>query len=449
MNVVDLMALQPQTEHPHGLEDQDFDALFTRDKPVIFAFHGYPRVIHWLTYRRHNHDNFHVRGYKEEGTTTTPFDMVVLNNLDRYQLALDAISRIPRLQSTKEGRNRPLLEHDGASQALRQRTRRGHARGAELALDLISRMTSAAPRSTVLALNSGSSSLKFGLYRIEASIPKVLLSGEVESIGEHQSRFWVKDENDKPLVSESANFGTQRDAVARIGAFLADSEETQPVAIGHRVVHGGPNVRRHCLIADGQKVLLAVKAMGGESSEAWRAVLDDLIRRGPRQSEFLIVDGAPGLENVIAAVWDGVPVQRCTVHKQRNLLAHAPERLHEEVSADYKDMMYAATRKEAETRHKAFIRKWRLKHRAVADKPAGSRRPAVHLHAAAAEPMEERPHHQRHRAAARGVQATDQDAHCAAIGGHCGDVVLGLARFQHAQGRWLANARHQAHRSAN
>jgi xylulose-5-phosphate/fructose-6-phosphate phosphoketolase len=97
VNVVDLMALQPQTEHPHGLEDQDFDALFTRDTPVIFAFHGYPRIIHWLTYRRHNHGNIHVRGYKEEGTTTTPFDMVVLNNLDRYQLALDAIRRVPRL----------------------------------------------------------------------------------------------------------------------------------------------------------------------------------------------------------------------------------------------------------------------------------------------------------------------------------------------------------------
>jgi xylulose-5-phosphate/fructose-6-phosphate phosphoketolase len=102
VNVVDLMALEAKTEHPHGLEDQDFDALFTRDKPVIFAFHGYPRMIHWLTYRRHNHDNFHVRGYKEEGTTTTPFDMVVLNNLDRYQLALDAISRIPRLRHQKQ-----------------------------------------------------------------------------------------------------------------------------------------------------------------------------------------------------------------------------------------------------------------------------------------------------------------------------------------------------------
>ncbi len=97
---------------------------------------------------------------------------------------------------------------------------------------------------------------------------------------------------------------------------------------------------------DGQKVLLAVKNMGGESAEAWRSVLDDLIERGLRRPAFLIVDGAPGLEKAIAAVWDGVPVQRCTVHKLRNLLAHAPERLHEEISADYTDMIYAATPEE-------------------------------------------------------------------------------------------------------
>jgi putative transposase len=119
--------------------------------------------------------------------------------------------------------------------------------------------------------------------------------------------------------------------------------------------------------ADGQKMLLAVKAMGGESTEAWRAVVDDLIKRGLRRPEFLIVDGAPGLENAIAAVWDGVPVQRCTVHKHRNLLAHAPDRLHEEISADYNDMIYAATPEEVEARRKAFICKWRLKHRPVAD----------------------------------------------------------------------------------
>jgi xylulose-5-phosphate/fructose-6-phosphate phosphoketolase len=102
VNVVDLMVLQPQSEHPHGLEDRDFDELFTTDKPVIFAFHGYPAMIHKLTYRRRNHDNIHVRGYREEGTTTTPFDMVVLNNLDRYQLALDAIRRVPRFSDQVE-----------------------------------------------------------------------------------------------------------------------------------------------------------------------------------------------------------------------------------------------------------------------------------------------------------------------------------------------------------
>ncbi len=102
VNVVNLMVLQPRSEHPHGLEDHEFDAMFTTNKPVIFAFHGYPAMIHKLTYRRRNHDNIHVRGYKEEGTTTTPFDMVVLNNLDRYQLALDAIRRIPRFQHQVE-----------------------------------------------------------------------------------------------------------------------------------------------------------------------------------------------------------------------------------------------------------------------------------------------------------------------------------------------------------
>jgi hypothetical protein len=106
---------------------------------------------------------------------------------------------------------------------------------------------------------------------------------------------------------------------------------------------------------------------GSESTEAWRAVLDDLIRRGLRRPELLIVDGASGLKNAIAAIWDGVPVQRCTVHKHRNLLAHAPERLHEEITADYNDMIYPATREEIEARRKAFIRKWRLKHRAVVD----------------------------------------------------------------------------------
>jgi xylulose-5-phosphate/fructose-6-phosphate phosphoketolase len=95
VNIVDLMTLQPESEHPHGLSDKDFDSLFTVDKPIIFAFHGYPWLIHRLTYRRTNHGNLHVRGYKEEGTTTTPFDMVVLNDLDRFHLVMGAIERVP------------------------------------------------------------------------------------------------------------------------------------------------------------------------------------------------------------------------------------------------------------------------------------------------------------------------------------------------------------------
>ncbi len=115
INVVDLMKLQPSIEHPHGLSDPDFDALFTGDKPIIFAYHGYPWLIHRLTYRRTNHGNLHVRGYKEEGTITTPFDMAVLNDLDRYHLAQDVIRRLPRLGSEAADLSRALdlklLEH--------------------------------------------------------------------------------------------------------------------------------------------------------------------------------------------------------------------------------------------------------------------------------------------------------------------------------------------------
>ncbi|MCC3570247.1 MAG: phosphoketolase family protein [Microcoleus sp. PH2017_40_RAT_O_B] len=115
VNVVDLMTLQPSTEHPHGLSDKDFDALFTKDKPVIFAFHGYPWLIHRLTYRRTNHPNIHVRGYKEEGTTTTPFDMVVINDLDRFHLVGDVIDRVPKLSYAaaygKQALRDKLIEH--------------------------------------------------------------------------------------------------------------------------------------------------------------------------------------------------------------------------------------------------------------------------------------------------------------------------------------------------
>jgi xylulose-5-phosphate/fructose-6-phosphate phosphoketolase len=115
VNVVDLMTLQPQTEHPHGLSDRDFDSLFTTSRPIIFAYHGYPWLIHRLTYRRNNHDNLHVRGYKEEGTTTTPFDMTVLNDLDRFHLVMDVVDRVPNLGSKgvylKQLMREKLTEH--------------------------------------------------------------------------------------------------------------------------------------------------------------------------------------------------------------------------------------------------------------------------------------------------------------------------------------------------
>jgi len=115
VNVVDLMRLQPRSEHPHGMQDRDFDVLFTTDTPIVFAFHGYPWLIHRLTYRRTNHGNLHVRGYKEEGTTTTPFDMAVMNDIDRYHLVMDVIDRVPKLGSRaayeKQRLVKKLIEH--------------------------------------------------------------------------------------------------------------------------------------------------------------------------------------------------------------------------------------------------------------------------------------------------------------------------------------------------
>ena len=129
VNVVDLMRLQDEHEHPHGLSDREFDALFTTDQPVIFAYHGYPWLIHRLTYRRTNHHNLHVRGYKEEGTTTTPFDMVMLNDMDRFHLVIDVIDRVPglgqraRRPAPADGRRAP------ARARLHARARRRPARG--------------------------------------------------------------------------------------------------------------------------------------------------------------------------------------------------------------------------------------------------------------------------------------------------------------------------------
>ncbi len=132
VNVVNLMKLQPAEEHPHGLTHKEFDTIFTKEKPIIFAFHGYPWLIHRLTYRRTNHQNLHVRGYKEEGTTTTPFDMAVLNQLDRFNLVSDVIDRVP--QAGRAGSLRPAGDPREAdrARALYRQARRRHARGPRL-----------------------------------------------------------------------------------------------------------------------------------------------------------------------------------------------------------------------------------------------------------------------------------------------------------------------------
>ena len=155
VNVVDLMRLQDEREHPHGLSDREFDTLFTRDKPVVFAYHGYPWLIHRLTYRRHNHANIHVRGYKEEGTTTTPFDMVMLNDLDRYHLVIDVIDRVDGLGSRAAVAAPAHGRRAAAAPRLHPGARRGLAGHPGLA---VARRRRAGMR--VLTVNTGSSSVK-------------------------------------------------------------------------------------------------------------------------------------------------------------------------------------------------------------------------------------------------------------------------------------------------
>ena len=204
VNVVDLMRLQPASEHPHGLADAEFDALFTTDRPVIFAYHGYPWLIHRLTYRRTNHANLHVRGYKEEGTTTTPFDMVMLNDMDRFHLVMDVIDRVPGLGP--RGRAAP---GDGRRAAapprLHPRARRGPARRSA---------TGPGPAGTarvrVLVVNAGSSSLKLGVL------------------------------GDGDSARPSRNLESAAGAPIARG-LLGGCRQVD--AVGHRVVHGGDRFR--------------------------------------------------------------------------------------------------------------------------------------------------------------------------------------------------------------
>ena len=127
MNVVDLYRLVPSTEHPHGLSDRDFDSLFTKDKPIIFNFHGYPWLIHRLTYRRTNHKNLHVRGYKEKGNINTPLDLAIQNQIDRFSLAIDVIDRVPYTAGGRCSRQRDAAQHADRLPELCVRARRGQA----------------------------------------------------------------------------------------------------------------------------------------------------------------------------------------------------------------------------------------------------------------------------------------------------------------------------------
>ena len=144
VNVVDLMRLQPESEHPHGMTDTEFDTIFTTDRPVIFAFHGYPMLIHRLTYRRTNHGNLHVRGYKEQGTTTTPFDMVMLNDLDRFHLVIDVVDRVPDLEVPSAALRQQMVEpRPPRGPPLHPRARRGCTRDHRLVLAGLTRRSPA------------------------------------------------------------------------------------------------------------------------------------------------------------------------------------------------------------------------------------------------------------------------------------------------------------------
>ena len=184
VNVVDLMTLEPNTEHPHGLSDKDFDTLFTTDKPIIFAYHGYPWLIHRLTYRRTNHRNIHVRGYKEEGTTTTTFDMVVMNDLDRFHLAGDVVDRVPSLgYRAAHFKHTPARQVAGAS-SIHPRIRRRSSRSPRLGLVALNTTRSGRSRSpmNILVINAGSSTLKYKLFQMQdrESGETVLAEGSVE-----------------------------------------------------------------------------------------------------------------------------------------------------------------------------------------------------------------------------------------------------------------------------
>ena len=223
INVVDLMRLQDEKEHPHGLSHRDFDALFTADKPIVFAYHGYPWLIHRLTYRRHNHANLHVRGYKEEGTVTTPFDMVMRNDLDRFHLVIDVIDRVHGLGTRAAAAAPAHGRRARASPRVREGARRGLRRHQRL--DLAGLMSDAASPAAemrrVLVLNAGSSSLKASLV-----VPP----------GTTVARSEVGWGSDASRQGDRA--GGLATALDALGARSGDASSSVD-AVGYRVVHGG------------------------------------------------------------------------------------------------------------------------------------------------------------------------------------------------------------------
>ena len=245
---------------------------------MIFAFHGYPWVIHRLTYRRHNHDNIHVRGYKEEGTTTTPFDMCVLNNIDRFQLTLDAIMRVPRLASRHEEARQVVLrtiqrhqlyvaENGDDLPEIRnwlwpqsgEPANRGYCRDRAYGMihpDPLTCCICPAPstrpfyRSCHLACTG--SEQRFLLHQVlrlrsgQRPAPK-LHEGAVDGIGTDQGKFWIKDADGKKLVDQTPALPTRAVAFALVADALHSGDFPAPAAIGHRMVCGGPTVQENQL----------------------------------------------------------------------------------------------------------------------------------------------------------------------------------------------------------
>ena len=251
INVVDLMRLQPESEHPHGLPDREFDAMFTPDKPVIFAYHGYPWLIHRLTYRRTNHHGLHVRGYKEQGTTTTPFDMVMLNDLDRFHLVIDVIDRVPGLAPRAAGLRQHMVDERLRHRAYTREHGEDPADVRDWTWPALSRL---------LVVNAGSSSLKLRLL----------------------------DAGDRTRRRADGRVAGRR-AVPRGRARRPAGAD----AVAHRVVHGGDTLRAATWIDDAVRArLLELTELAPLHQPRALAAIDALALRLPETPAAACFDTA-------------------------------------------------------------------------------------------------------------------------------------------------------------